>query len=144
MLISSGFIIATRIFQSSLRDSTPPVRNSALKRRALEIGHFGQGRCRQPNPEGIQALSPGLRVSATLGSDWFRISNPERVASTRTECSNPFQGCRSQMNKRPRVALARNPGLSDGIPLGFRWTRPLQNSPAGAASYKCPISRTRR
>ena len=33
------------------------------------------------NPKGIQSFSPGLRASATLGLDWFRISNPERVAS---------------------------------------------------------------
>ena len=37
------------------------------------------------NPKGIQSLSPGLRASATLGSDWFRLSNPERVASPRED-----------------------------------------------------------
>src|SRR4029079_18270653 len=113
-----------------------------------------------------------LRASATLGLDWFRISNPERVASAgkddRTAAmpqslaaaefsktvfrmgsdtcwraikllktnatsgtermevfSNPFRVADSLTNRAPRVALARNSGLNDPIPLGFRRSRRL-------------------
>jgi hypothetical protein len=77
---------------------------------------------------GVSSFSPRLSVPADyLGSIARRLINPEWVVSTaaftpsvrRAGC-NPF-GVGTFVGGCPRVArrLPVNPGLSDGIPLGF-------------------------
>ena len=69
-------------------------------------------------PEGAASHSPRLRYAATLGACHRPDGLPQRgyVRSGR----NPFRVVKGLGPCDPRVAAYRNPGLLDGIPLGFK------------------------
>ncbi len=69
-------------------------------------------------PEGAVSHSPRLRYAATLGACRRPDGVPQRgyVRAGR----NPFRVVKGLGPCDPRVAAYRNPGLIDGIPLGFQ------------------------
>ena len=73
---------------------------------------------RIPCPEGAASHSPRSRYAATLGACRRPDGVPQRgyVRSGR----NPFRVVKGLGPCDPRVAAYRNPGLLDGIPLGFK------------------------
>ncbi len=73
---------------------------------------------RIPCPEGAASHSPRLRYPATLGACLRPDGLPQRgyVRYGR----NPFRVVMGLGPCDPRVAAYRNPGLIDGIPLGFQ------------------------
>ena len=76
------------------------------------------------NPEGIESISPGLRVRrATLGTGGNDLQ-PQRGCIISflmmvRRVIQPFQGCAQLVRSTQGSSRTRNPGLSDGIPLGF-------------------------
>ena len=102
--------------------------NATTQRRndAKVFSERGVGRF---NPERIGALSPGLRVCELpwVGSNRIFL-NPERVAPR----FHPFSAATPRLRAATLSGLdhlphhsqgssrTRNPGLSDGIPLGFK------------------------
>ena len=62
---------------------------------------------------------------ASPGKDAHPAAMPRSLARILWNFTPTLSGLLILMYKAPRVALARNPGLRDGIPLGFRRSRPL-------------------
>jgi len=79
------------------------------------------------NPKGIVSLSPGLaRQRLPRVNVQQIILNPERVASFVTPDTTP-SGLFPMANLPQGSSQARNPGLNDGIPLGFFLPRSLRS-----------------
>jgi hypothetical protein len=71
------------------------------------------------NPNGIASISPGLALQRL---PWVNVQrndiNPERVASFVTADTTP-SGLFAFADFSQGSSQAHNPGLNDGIPLGF-------------------------
>lgn len=72
------------------------------------------------NPKGIESISPGLARQRLPWIACKRKTNPNGVASF-SICiqMQPFQGWENRAGVSQGSSPARNPGLIDGIPLGF-------------------------
>jgi hypothetical protein len=132
----------------------PNIENAVRQTRSvLECGDLSSSLPTSPrdrflNPEGIEYFSPGLRGTSYPGSCPQRHRNPERVASNRSSCDmaggngcNPFRVERHCGPVSQGSSRTRNPGLSAGIPLGFKRPQPRL---VGHAKDLSPHSKTWR
>ena len=87
------------------------------------------------NPNGIAINQPRVapQCGATLGRCPVKINNPERVASVDADDPTP-SGLSAPLACSQGSSQARNPGLNDGIPLGFGRHRRLRRMTKASAS----------
>src|SRR5206468_378184 len=72
------------------------------------------------NPEGILPQSPGLRATSYPGKSFALRYQPRRGCGLgKGAVTQPFQGCPVLTHLTQGSSWTRNPGLNDGIPLGF-------------------------
>ena len=73
-----------------------------------------------PNPNGIPSLSPGLRGTSYPGKAQGKFPLPQRgcIKDNDGRAATPL-GLASSGGADPGQLVPRNPGLEDGIPLGF-------------------------
>lgn len=89
------------------------------------------------NPEGIVSSSPGLARSAYPGSERDRIRQPHWGCIKRTDqLDATLSGLLDFRAETQGSSLARNPGLSDGIPLGFPRTASFEKRSIVAATIE--------
>src|SRR5262245_50973611 len=94
------------------------------------------------NPEGISALSPGLRGTSYPGSNVEISTNPEGVAAitstrlkkTASNCRNPF-GVENIFGTLTQGSASRNPGLEAAIPSGLTLIRRIEVPPSVRSSH---------
>jgi len=93
----------------------------AVRREKRRVQPLEMQRAGAANPERIAAPSPGLQVRELPWEESQHWLNPSGVASSLVDpAAQPFQGCPDRSPSTQGSSPTRNPGLNDGIPLGFK------------------------